>query len=367
MIITRTPYRVSLAGGGTDFPEYFREQGTLVINMAVNKHLYVLLTPRLDSLTRLAYFRGAELVHEVDELEHDIVRAVLQRYEIRGGVEIATIGEIPAGTGLGSSSVVSVGLVHAVRAYLGLKSSPRMLAEEAIRIERELLSRPTGWQDAWGVAFPGLKALSFGPGTAARAEPLALSAARKQELARNSLLVFTQQDRPADVLLAEQHERIGDNRSALDDILGLARSMRASLEADDGGIDYPSLGAMLSENWEAKRTLASGIDNVRIAELYDIGMASGAWGGKLLGAGGGGFLFFLAPEERQPHMIARMGNPVTLPLEFDETGTSVVYSTQKKGGGGGGSKTGLDPRRGVAGKPAANASVERAGTHFRRN
>lgn len=332
MIITRTPYRVSLAGGGTDFPEYFREQGTLVINAAVSKHLYVLLTPRLDSLTRLAYFRGAELVHEVDELEHDIVRAVLQRYEIRGGVEIATIGEIPAGTGLGSSSVVTVGLVHAVRAYLGLKSSPRMLAEEAIWIERKMLNRPTGWQDAWGVAFPGLKALSFGPGIAARAEPLALSAARKQELERNSLLVFTQQDRPAEALLAEQHERIGDNRSALDDILGLARSMRALIEADtQGGIDYPSLGAMLSENWEAKRTLASDIDNFRINELYDIGMASGAWGGKLLGAGGGGFLFFLAPEEHQPHMIARMGNPVTLPLEFDETGATVVYSTNAQG------------------------------------
>ena len=338
MIITRTPYRVSLAGGGTDFPEYFREHGTLVISAAISKHLYVLLTPRLDSLTRLAYFRGAELVHEVDELEHDIVRTVLQRYEIRGGVEIATIGEIPAGTGLGSSSVVSVGLVHAVREYLGLKSSPGVLAEEAIRVEREMLNRPTGWQDAWGVAFPGLKALSFGPDITARAEPLALSAARKQELERNSLLVFTQQDRSAESLLAEQHERIGDNRSALDDILGLARSMRASLEADDDGMDYPSLGAMLSENWEAKRTLASGIDNFRINELYDIGMASGAWGGKLLGAGGGGFLFFLAPEECQPHMIARMGNPVTLPLEFDETGASVVYSTQKRGGGGGGGK-----------------------------
>lgn len=328
MIITRTPYRVSLAGGGTDFPEYFRKHGTLVINAAVSKHLYVLLTPRLDSRTRLAYFRGAELVHDVDELEHDIVRTVLQRYEVQGGVEIATIGEIPAGTGLGSSSVVTVGLVHAVRTYLGLKSSPRVLAEEAIRIEREMLKRPIGWQDAWGAAFPGLKALAFGPEVAARAEPIALSAARKQELERNSLLVFTQQERHAESVLAEQNERIGDNHSALDDILGLARSVRAALEADpDGGIDYPSLGAMLSESWKAKRTLASGIDNFRIAELYDIGMMSGAWGGKLLGAGGGGFLFFLAPEERQPHMIARMGNPVTLPLEFDETGASVVYST----------------------------------------
>lgn len=329
MIIIRTPYRVSLAGGGTDFPEYFRERGTLVINAAVRKHLYVLLTPRLDDCTRLAYFRGAELVHDVDELEHDIVRTVLQRYKIRNGVEIATIGEIPAGTGLGSSSVVTVGLVHAVRALLGLECTPRVLAEEAIQVEREMLNRPIGWQDAWGAAFPGLKALSFGPGTAARAEPIALSAARKQELESNSLLVFTQQKRPAESVLAEQNDRIGDNHSALDDILGLARSVRASLEADaDGGIDYPSLGAMLSEGWQTKRTLASGIANSRITELYEIGMASGAWGGKLLGAGGGGFLFFLIPAERQPDMVARMGNPITLPLELDETGTAVVHSTE---------------------------------------
>lgn len=328
MIITRTPYRVSLAGGGTDFPEYFREHGTLVINAAVSKHLYVLLTSRLDSRIRLAYFRGAELVHDVDDLEHDIVRAVLQRYEVRAGIEIATIGEIPAGTGLGSSSVVTVGLVHAVRAHLGMESSPRVLAEESIAVERETLNRPIGWQDAWGAAFPGIKALSFGPGSAARAEPIALSATRKQELERNSLLVFTQQKRSAESVLAEQSDRIEDNHSALDDIHGLARSMRASLEAGaNGGIDYPSVGAMLSQGWQAKRTLASGIANSRIAELYEIGMASGAWGGKLLGAGGGGFLFFLVPAERQSDMVARMGNPITLPLEFDETGASVVHST----------------------------------------
>lgn len=329
MIITRTPYRVSFAGGGTDFPEYFREHGTLVINAAVRKHLYVLLTSRLDDRMRLAYFRGAELVHDVDELRHDIVRTVLQRYNIRTGVEIATIGEIPAGTGLGSSSVVTVGLVHAVRTHLGLECTPRVLAEEAILVEREMLNRPIGWQDAWGAALPGLKALSFGPGSAARAEPIALSAARRQELERNSLLVFTQQKRPAESVLAEQHDRIEDNHSALDDIFGLAKSMRASLEVGTGGgIDYPSLGAMLSEGWQTKQTLASDIANSRIAELYEIGMASGAWGGKLLGAGGGGFLLFLISEERQPDMIARMGNPVTLPLEFDETGTSVVDSTE---------------------------------------
>ena len=328
MIVTRTPYRVSLAGGGTDFPEYFGRHGTLVINAAVGKHLYVLLTPRLDGRTRLAYFRGAELVDDVDELEHYIARAVLQRYEIGGGLEIATIGEIPAGTGLGSSSAVTVGLVHAVRTHLGLECDPRTLAEEAIFVERDFLRRPIGWQDAWGAAFPGLKALLFGPGAEARAEPIALSSARKQELERNALLVFTQQKRPAESVLEEQENRIADNHTALDDIRRLATSVRASLEAGvEGGIDYASLGAMLSQSWEAKRTLASGIVNPRIAKLYDIGIDSGAWGGKLLGAGGGGFLFFLIPAERQPEMLARMGNPVALPFKLDDAGASVVYAT----------------------------------------
>lgn len=328
MIITRTPYRIGIAGGGTDFPEYFRGRETMVINAAINKHLYVLFTERVDSRTRVAYFRGAELVREVNEVQHEIVRAVLQKYGIAGGVEIATIGELPADMGLGSSSAVTVGLVHAVRTHLALPCTPALIAEEAVVVERDMLMNPaTGYQDSWAVSFPGLKAVSFGPGDEARAEPIALSSAQRRALERNSLLVFTQATRPNQAVMTRQAMHTQRNSAALDDVRRLAVNARALLDAGPGGrIDFASLGAVLDKSWEAKKRFAEGISNARIDRLYRIGIESGAWGGKLLGAGNGGFLFFLAPPEKHAEMLARMGSPVTFPLQLDDKGTSVVYA-----------------------------------------
>ncbi len=327
MIITRTPYRITFAGGGTDYPEYFRGRGSIAINAAINKHLYVLLTERLDSRTRIAYFRGAELLQDLNKMQHEIVRAVLQRYGITGGIEIATIGEVPAEAGLGSSSAVTVGLVHAVRTHLGLACNPQVLAEEAIVVETEILKRPTGWQDPWGVSFPGIKAISFGPEGDTRLEPLALSPTQQCELERHSLLVFTQQLRRAESTLAEQRENAVHNTAVLDEIRHLATRVRACLDMDMMDcIDLPSLAALLTEHWQAKKTLACNITSSRINRFYETGMDSGAWGGKLLGAGNGGFLFFLAPEEKQSDMVSRMGSPITIRPQLDREGACVVYA-----------------------------------------
>ena len=203
MIITRTPYRVSLMGGGTDFPAFFRERSGLVISAALNKHFYVGMTYRLDDNINLSYTR-TEFVRNVGNLDHEIARTVLARYDLHYGLEIGMMGEIPGGTGMGSSSAVTVGLLHAVRTLLGLECSADGLARESTLIETELLKKPIGWQDQYGVAFPALKKITFHRDDTVHVEPIALTPEKRKALEAHTLLVYTGKSRRAESVLSEQ-------------------------------------------------------------------------------------------------------------------------------------------------------------------
>lgn len=328
MIVIRTPYRVSLAGGGTDFPAFFRERQACVVSAALNKYFYLTLAARLDTRVRVAYSKVEEVPH-AGALEHDIVRVVLERYGLHSGVEIGMVGEVPAASGLGSSSAVAVGLLQAVRAYVGMESSAGQLAEEAVRVETELLHKPIGWQDQYGVAFPGVKTITFGPGQDVHVHPIPLSADNRLALEANAILVFTRRTRPAESVLSGFVSRMEDNRADLETIAEIARAVRAVFHAPR--IDLPLLGALLDESWKVKRTLSSAVTDPLIDEMYDAGRAAGAWGGKLLGAGGGGFLLFLIPPERHAALRSRLDDPPTLPLVLDTTGASLMYESEKRG------------------------------------
>ena len=329
MIVTRTPYRVSLAGGGTDFPAFFRERQACVVNAALNRYFYLTFASRLDTRVRVAYSKVEDVSH-AGALEHDIVRVVLERYGLRSGIEIGMVGEVPAGSGLGSSSAVTVGLLQAVRAFVGMKSSnAAQLAEEAVRVETELLHKPIGWQDQYGVAFPGVKAITFGPGQDVHVHPIPLSEDNRLALEANALLVSTGRTRRAESVSSGLVSRIEENQAGLETINGIAQAMRAAFHAPR--IDPPQIGALLDESWKVKRTLSSAVTEPFIDEMYDAGLAAGAWGGKLLGAGGGGFLLFLIPPERHATLRSRLDDPPTLPLVLDATGASIVYEAEKLG------------------------------------
>ena len=322
MIITRTPYRVSLVGGGTDFPAFFRKYGGVAISAALNKYFYVSMTRRFDDSICLSYSK-TETVQTLRDLEHDIVRTVLARYGLHSGLEIGMIGEIPGGTGLGSSSAVTVGFVHAVRTFFGLECSADILANESVIVETELLKKPIGWQDQFGVAFPALKKIQFNQDNTVQVEPIPLTLENRTILQANSLLVYTGETREAETVLSGQSSNVDTNQSGLETIRSIAHDMMAALQ--NSPLDLPLMGAMLSESWMIKRTFAANISNSEIDELYQSGIASGAWGGKLLGAGGCGFLFFLVPAERQEAMLSRMGNPPAFPLVLDSTGSHLIH------------------------------------------
>ncbi len=312
-------------GGGTDFPAFFRERGGQVISAALKKYFYVSMTRRFDDNICLSYSK-TETVQTAGDLEHDIVRTILARYGLHSGLEIGMIGEVPGGTGLGSSSAVTVGFLHAVRCYLGLECSADALASEAVTVETELLGKPIGWQDQYGVAFPAVKKILFNRDDTVQVEPIALAPENRKVLEANSMLVYTGETRKAESVLSVQSSNREANRSGLEAICRIADDFLAVLEQSP--LDLPSMGSMLTESWTIKRAFAANVTNPEIDERYEIGMSSGAWGGKLLGAGGCGFLLFLVPAERQVALLARLGDPPAFPLVLDSFGSRVIHESR---------------------------------------
>ena len=316
-------------GGGTDFPAFFREHDGLVISAALKKYFYVSMTRRLDDNICLSYSR-TETVRTSGDLEHEIVRTILGRYNLRSGLEIGMIGEVPGGTGLGSSSAVTVGFLQAVRAYSGLECSAETLAREAVTVETQLLNKPIGWQDQYGVAFPGLKKILFNRDETVRVEPIALAPESRDVLEANSLLVYTGHTRKAETVLSEQSSNLDANQAGLEAIRRIADDFFAALR--ECPPDLSLMGSMLSESWMIKRTFAADVTNPEIDERYQSGISSGAWGGKLLGAGGCGFLLFLVPAARQAALLARLGDPPAFPLVLDTAGSRVIYESGAESG-----------------------------------
>ena len=302
MIITQTPLRIGLLGGGTDLPDYYRDNGGRVLNCAIDKYIYVIVKQRFDDDIYLNYSKK-EIVSKVEDIEHELVREAMLMTGVSKGVEITTLADIPStGSGLGSSSAVTVGLLHALFAYQGQQVSAAELAERACTIEIERCGKPIGKQDQYIAAYGGIRDLRFGPGEDVIVGELQLSAADRRALQQQIMLFYTGITRSAESILAEQNANIKITGPQLDLLRDLADY--AVYRLRDGDMD--AIGPAVRESWEAKRKLASGV--------------------KLTGAGGGGFLLVICPVERQRAVRERLQNMQELPVKLDRLGSRVVLN-----------------------------------------
>ncbi|MGQ9594021.1 MAG: GHMP family kinase ATP-binding protein [Anaerolineae bacterium] len=325
MIITQTPIRISLAGGGTDFPEFFRREEGCVLSSAIDKYVFVIIKARFDDKIRVGYTR-TEMVDHVDEVQHELVREALRLTGIHRGVEIATMADIPAqGSGLGSSSAVTVGLLNAMYVYTRRMQTAETLAREACRIEIEILGKPIGIQDQYIAAYGGLRFLRFHADGSVTAEELDLDPGVKRRLNQNLMLFWTGIQRNASDILAEQKAQMDDHMPYLREVKALALEARACLLA--GEID--ELGRILHRNWELKKRFASKITNPQIDDMYATALRAGALGGKIAGAGGGGFLLLYCPRERQADVRAALHGFRELPFHLESDGTKVIFNIRR--------------------------------------
>lgn len=325
MIITQTPIRISLAGGGTDFPEFFRREEGCVLSSAIDKYVFVIIKARFDDKIRVGYTR-TEMVDHVDEVQHELVREALRLTGIHRGVEIATMADIPAqGSGLGSSSAVTVGLLNAMYVYVRRMQTAETLAREACRIEIEILGKPIGIQDQYIAAYGGLRFLRFHTDGSVTVEELDLDPGVKRRLNQNLMLFWTGIQRNASDILAEQKAQMDDHMPYLREVKALALEARACLLA--GEID--ELGRILHRNWELKKRFASRITNPQIDDMYATALRAGALGGKIAGAGGGGFLLLYCPRERQADVRAALHGFRELPFHLESDGTKVIFNIRR--------------------------------------
>ena len=323
MIITQTPLRIGLLGGGTDLPSYYREHGGRVLNCALDKYVYVIVKQRFDDDIYVNYSKK-EIVSRVADLKHELVREAMQMTGVMNGVEITTLADIPSagGSGLGSSSAVTVGLLHALFAYKGRQVSAEELAEQACTIEIERCGKPIGKQDQYIAAFGGIRDIHFGPGDEVIAEELALPAAERRALQHQIMLFYTGITRSADPILAEQNANVAASRPQLDLLRDLAGFAVDRLR----GGDVDAIGPAVRESWEAKRKLASGVSSSQIDQAVTLALDAGASGAKLTGAGGGGFLLVICPMERQRAVRENLAHMRELPVKLDRLGSRVVLN-----------------------------------------
>lgn len=325
MIITQTPLRISFAGGGTDLAAYYAEREGYVVSSAIDKFAYVIVKERFDDLIYLNYMKK-EIRSHVAEVEHELIREAMRVAGVEGGVEVTLLSDIPSeGAGLGSSSSFTVGLLNAFHMYRGDQVTAEQLAREACEIEIDRLGKPIGKQDQYIAAYGGLRSFRFRPGGEVEVERLAVSPAHVRQLGARLSLFFTGRTRKADVILKEQRERTGDRFAELDGIKRLALELRPALEA----ADFDRLGSVLHANWELKRRLASGISDGPIEEMYARARAHGALGGKICGAGGGGFLLVYCPAERQERLEKGMDEYRAMPFRLESDGSKVIFNYRR--------------------------------------
>jgi D-glycero-alpha-D-manno-heptose-7-phosphate kinase len=325
MIITQTPLRISLFGGGTDFPDFYHEEEGCVLSSAIDKYIFVIIKSRFDDLIRVGYTR-TEMVGRVDEVQHELVREALRVTGIERGVEIATMADIPSqGTGLGSSSTVTVGLLNAMHVYLNDAQPAADLARQACAIEIGLLGRPIGKQDQYIAAYGGLRFLRFRPDEEVAVETVPLPQAVRHSLSQNLLLFYTGQTRESRTILATQRDNIPARRAALREIKAQAEEGRRLLLA--GRLD--DLGRLLHEGWLLKQQLAPGITNRRIQTMYETARSAGALGGKVSGAGGGGFMLLYCPREEQSRLRAAMHHYQELPFHLEPDGSKIILNIRR--------------------------------------
>jgi D-glycero-alpha-D-manno-heptose-7-phosphate kinase len=323
VIISRTPFRISFFGGGTDYPAWYRENGGAVLATTINKYCYLSvrrLPPFFEYRWRILYSQ-VEHVNEVSEIKHPAVRAVLGELAITDGLEIHHDADLPARTGLGSSSTFTVGLLHALHAYRGVMPERMQLAREAIRIEQDVLHEVVGVQDQTLAAVGGFNRLEFLPNDEIEISPVTIPAARVEELESHLMLVFTGFTRIASEIAVEQVRQVGRRRA---EMTAIRASVDEAVRVLVSGADIMEFGRLLHDAWQLKKSLSDRISNAKIDGCYDAARAAGAVGGKILGAGGGGFMLFFVPPSCQDAMRERLGL-MRVPFRFERTGSRIIF------------------------------------------
>lgn len=323
MIISKTPLRISFVGGGTDYPGFYKLSPGAVVSTAIDKYIYVTVNKKFDNKIRISYSK-TEIVDKVSEIEHPLVREALKMTNIDGGVEITSIADIPSsGTGLGSSSSFLVGLLNALYAYQGIHAPAEKLARQACEIEINRLKEPVGKQDQYIAAYGGLDFMQFNSDESVFVDPIICKEETKKKLQKNLLLLYTGITRQAKTVLKEQNKKTlkSNNQKILKKMAELANDLEESLIANN----LNAFGSFLHENWLLKKQLASQISNPQIDGWYKIGLKNGAVGGKILGAGGGGFMLFYAEPKNQAKITRALKMLKPISFSFEPQGSKIIY------------------------------------------
>lgn len=330
MIVSKTPLRMSYVGGGSDLPSFYREEMGAVLSTSIDKYIYVAVNKKFDGKIRLSYSKTEE-VNEASEIEHPLVREALDMLSIPGGIEIASMADIPSrGSGLGSSSSFTVALLNALYAFKNQYVSKETLAKQSCEIEIERCGEPIGKQDQYAAAYGGLNLIRFHPDDSVSVDPVICGADVIKKIDESTLVFFTGKTRSASAVLKNQSDamRIENRRTLMRRMVELAFELKKELESGD----VENFGSILDENWRLKAQLTNGISNPQIDEWYQAGIRAGASGGKLLGAGNGGFIMFYAPPEHHEKIKAALSDLTPIKFGFDRNGAQVVfYSPSNEG------------------------------------
>jgi len=324
MVLVQTPLRVSFVGGGTDFKEYYARRDGSVISAAIDKYVYVMVKKRFDDDIRAVYSK-TEMVKSVDDIRHDLIREALRKTGVEKGVEIATFADIPSeGCGLGSSSAITIGLLNALHAYTGVRKTSEELAQEACDIEIDILKRPIGKQDQYIAAYGGIKHIVFKVNDTVQVNHLDLTGPSVKLLEQRLLLLYTGMTRKSSEILTEQKEKMGEHFTMLDKMNGLVPQLKESMLNGIG----TEFGRLLDKNWRLKKQLASKISNSDIDTCYERTLQAGAVGGKICGAGGGGFLLlYCTPEKRGA--VTEAAKPMReVKFRFEKCGSIVLLDVR---------------------------------------
>ncbi len=330
MIISRTPFRVSLVGGGSDFRDYYQESPGAVLTLAINRYMYVTVNKRFDDSIRVSYTR-TEIVPRVGDVEHELIREAMRMTGVTSGVEITTIADLPAGIGLGSSSSLTVGVLNALFAYKGVYVPPEELADRACRIEIDVVGKPIGKQDQYIAAYGGFQFVRFYGDERVTVEPMYCPAATTRALVDQLLLFYTGIERDSRLVLGEARRLMTsrpETRMALDQMVALAEGLRGRLAANE----LTGLGEDLHRGWLLKKEMGSGVSTNGLDRFYDQGLRAGATGGKIAGAGGGGCLLLYVPIGAHPAVrraMTRCGLK-EIPFELEPSGSTIIHASDAR-------------------------------------
>jgi len=324
MIISRTPLRISFVGGGSDIASFYRNASGAVVSTAINKYIYITVNKQFDGRIIINYSK-TEIVKKIVDIENNLVREALRLTGVDGGIHINSIADIPSeGSGMGSSSSYIVGLLNALYAYQGKHVSADQLAKEACQIEIDILKKPIGKQDQYIAAYGGFQYIQFNSDESVYVDPIICKIETKKILEKKLLLFYTGITRSADPILAEQTKNMATQtrkRKIMAKMVHLAKEMRDALNKNK----LDDFGNMLYENWLLKTQMAEGITNPQIDKWYTCAIKNGAIGGKLLGAGGGGFLLFYAPEEKHKKIVSALSDLSYQKFSFEPQGSKIIF------------------------------------------